>query len=413
MRTQTIIHPARRRHCRACGASAPLGAAACPQCGRPFAAELARAAGTTDTGGGARAGGRRAGEARLRPWTSADPNGARRWGLSFGAGVVLCVVVGAAGAYMTIEAFDDENARGQASETVRRATRAAASDALARHQVAAEPKNALVASLKAQIAAAYAEAAKDADRLRLAATAASPSARSTPSKSPTPSPSTPSKLSGPSTPHRTNEPPRVAPQAREAGPAVMPSPVSPIRSLPPSPSTPPKPSEPSTPRRANPPPLVAPDARGARTAAIPSPISPIRPSPPSTAHRPSKRTAPRLTAHAVSHSSIGDESSAMQPTEPTAPPAAPPANATTHAVEPATKPAAPTDAAAENAKQGSNRPGRSTAGNNARHTQIADAGSRPPAAAAPPPAFAQPSLSARTSTSFNLSDNVRELYRGR
>lgn len=41
-------------------------------------------------------------EALPRHWTPADTNGARRWGLSFGAGLLLFTIVGAFGAYMAI-----------------------------------------------------------------------------------------------------------------------------------------------------------------------------------------------------------------------------------------------------------------------------------------------------------------------
>jgi hypothetical protein len=42
-----------------------------------------------------------------RHWTSADPNGARRWGLSFGAGLLLFALVGAFVVYAVI---DDQDA---------------------------------------------------------------------------------------------------------------------------------------------------------------------------------------------------------------------------------------------------------------------------------------------------------------
>ena len=38
-----------------------------------------------------------------RHWTPADANGARRWGLSFGAGLLLFTIVGVFGAYMAID----------------------------------------------------------------------------------------------------------------------------------------------------------------------------------------------------------------------------------------------------------------------------------------------------------------------
>jgi hypothetical protein len=101
-----------------------------------------------------------------RHWTPADPNGARRWGLSFGAGVVLFVVVGAFGIYMAAAEFDD-SAWSRANTPHTRESPTGASDAFAQRDAPLPSTSALVASLKAQIANAYAEAAADADRLRV------------------------------------------------------------------------------------------------------------------------------------------------------------------------------------------------------------------------------------------------------
>lgn len=106
MRRQPTLPLPYRPRCPACDALAQAGSPACARCGRaltPLAA--ANEAGTRDT-----AARRRLGEMAPRHLASADSNGARRWGLSFGAGVVLFAVVGAFGAYMATEAYDDENA---------------------------------------------------------------------------------------------------------------------------------------------------------------------------------------------------------------------------------------------------------------------------------------------------------------
>lgn len=109
---------------------------------------------------------RRLGNVLPQHWTPADSNGARRWGLSFGAGVVLFVVVGAFGAYMTIAEYDD-SAWNRASVQHTHASLAGASEAFARRDAPATSTTALVASLEAQMANAYAEAAADADRLHV------------------------------------------------------------------------------------------------------------------------------------------------------------------------------------------------------------------------------------------------------
>lgn len=45
-----------------------------------------------------------------RHWTPSDANGARRWGLSFGAGLLLCAFVGAFVAYTAIDGYEADDA---------------------------------------------------------------------------------------------------------------------------------------------------------------------------------------------------------------------------------------------------------------------------------------------------------------
>lgn len=174
MRKEAISRPALHPNCPGCGALAPPEAATCPRCGRtlPQRSTTTAAAGKWRTASGnagsprdtTHGGGLRA--VLPRRWTPADPNGARRWGPSFGTGLVLFVVISVCGAYMAIDEYGDTDAWNRAS-IARPRRAAAASEAAAQNVLPASPAE-LVASLEAQIASAHAESAADADRLRQA-----------------------------------------------------------------------------------------------------------------------------------------------------------------------------------------------------------------------------------------------------
>ncbi|WP_206950624.1 hypothetical protein [Trinickia acidisoli] len=102
-----------------------------------------------------------------RHWTPSDPNGARRWGLSFGAGLLLFVVVGLFGVYMAIDEHEDEDAWNRVDLGRTHRLLAPASGVSAQVGSTEPPPSAdLVPLLEAQIASANADGAADAVRMR-------------------------------------------------------------------------------------------------------------------------------------------------------------------------------------------------------------------------------------------------------
>lgn len=171
MHPRTISRPLPRARCPFCGAPIPRGSQQCPRCTRPFPPNAAPV--IAPAGDAERPRPRWLAEALPRHWTPADANGARRWGLSFGAGLFLLLVVGVFAAYMAIDegigvrvgVGVGNNARDRSGPGARSQR---ASDALAVAQTAARPplSSAQLPLLAEQIAHANADDDADAARLR-------------------------------------------------------------------------------------------------------------------------------------------------------------------------------------------------------------------------------------------------------
>lgn len=159
--TSRFPDPARRPSCRAPG---PPHASESARSAEPARADEPSAA---DAGRERRS---RVGEFLPQHWTSADANGARRWGLSFGTSLLLTIIVGAFAAYMTMtervdrDAGDRPTAVGRSGLTLDRAGDAVSTDPTTTTRTPLS--SALVPLLREQIATAHADGEADAVRLR-------------------------------------------------------------------------------------------------------------------------------------------------------------------------------------------------------------------------------------------------------
>ncbi|WP_162877954.1 hypothetical protein [Trinickia diaoshuihuensis] len=88
------------------------GSSICAHCARPRPTPVAPRA--TPAGETRRIRPRAFGEALPKYWTAADPNGARRWGLSFGASLLLAVVVVVFAAYAALNERSGDDAADRA-----------------------------------------------------------------------------------------------------------------------------------------------------------------------------------------------------------------------------------------------------------------------------------------------------------
>jgi hypothetical protein len=189
MYREATSKPAKALHCLRCGMAVPAHCSRCPRCGQPAPLRF----GTHGAAPGGKLAAATPREPPRRPapppmtraqkWasaalphrlTAADPNGARRWGLSTSVAVVLFGYVLAFGTYVAVTERESaqemwrmveasrhaEEARTAARHSAREDSRDSAPSALS-----PDSSNSLVASLRQQIDSARAEAAADAARM--------------------------------------------------------------------------------------------------------------------------------------------------------------------------------------------------------------------------------------------------------
>jgi len=188
MHREATSKPAQALHCLRCGAPVPADCSRCPQCGQPalrrFDTHAAASRGKLAPAM-SREPPRRPDPPMTRPqrWasaalprrlTAADPNGARRWGLSKSVAVVLFGFALAFGTYVAMTEHESaqemwrmveasrhpEEARTAARHSAREESQDSGPSALS-----PDSPNSLVASLRQQIDSARADAANDAARV--------------------------------------------------------------------------------------------------------------------------------------------------------------------------------------------------------------------------------------------------------
>ncbi|RKP45579.1 hypothetical protein [Trinickia fusca] len=169
MHTQATSKAAHVVACIGCGTALPPECTTCPRCGRPVLLRTAARAGPPPrtAGDDERAQAQtRASSALPRHFTQADPNGARRWGLSRGTAFMLFGFVLAFGTYIAIAEHENAQVKWRAvgGSVAKRAPSDTTNTAVAPPNPATS--DALVALLAQQIASVRDEDAADAERLR-------------------------------------------------------------------------------------------------------------------------------------------------------------------------------------------------------------------------------------------------------